>query len=242
MIKVTVVETSKSNLMNDTEYLLTFLSDTENKDLIGHKTRNKFQSSLVGRIITKKLVSDFTKIPINKIMLGKTKFGQPYIKKPRDSNLHFNISHSGNYVTSAISDTAKIGIDIEQIVGFDLQAAAHSFSKEEFAHIFNAKKMTTRLERFYKIWTLKEAFLKAIGIGMYGKIPIVVSRNKKRQKLKNKLEFNNRDFYLKTFKIKDLALSICSPAQIDLDNLNELKIVKFEPNYYLLNFKNSSNR
>ncbi len=236
MIKVTVVDISKLSLTNDTEYLLTFLSDTEKKDLIRNRTKNKFQSSLVGRVITKKLVSDLSKISINKIVLGKTKNGQPHIKEPRNNNLHLSISHSGNYVTSAISDTAEIGVDIEQIVRFDIRAVANSFSKGEFAYIFNAKKMTTRLERFYKIWTLKEAFLKAIGIGMYGKMPVVVSKNKIRQKLKNKLEFNNRDFYLKTFKIKDLTLSICSPAQIDLNNLNELKIVKFEPNYHLIKF------
>ena len=78
---------------------------------------------------------------------------------------YFNISHSGNRVVVAFSDQ-EIGIDIEKNKG-DRRYIAHRFFTEE--EIFDMKDMASEYEQiqyFYRLWSLKESYMKAIGKGI----------------------------------------------------------------------------
>lgn len=87
-------------------------------------------------------------------------YSQNEYKKPyfADSNVHFNLSHSGNFVAAAVSDT-EIGIDIEQISDINMNIAKRFFTENEYSHIKS-------IDDFFKIWVLKESFIKAIGKGL----------------------------------------------------------------------------
>ena len=78
---------------------------------------------------------------------------------------HFNISHSGDLVACALA-SSKIGIDIEMIshTADYLSIARAHFSDEEASWV--AAKPASINERFVALWTIKEAYLKAIGIGL----------------------------------------------------------------------------
>lgn len=81
-------------------------------------------------------------------------------KKPAVDGIEFNISHSGNLILVAVSQTA-VGIDIELVVpDFDFSLLLDSsFSDREKLHI--GSKLS-----FYEFWTRKEAVLKASGEGL----------------------------------------------------------------------------
>lgn len=81
--------------------------------------------------------------------------GKPYTEKQ-----HVSISHSGENVLVGIS-AKEIGVDIEVIKPFDKRLIKRYFSKDEEDFIKNDSD-------FFKIWTVKEAFLKLTGEGLKG--------------------------------------------------------------------------
>lgn len=83
---------------------------------------------------------------------GKYQLGQ---------DLHFNLSHSGNYVACAISDF-PVGIDVEQQVTRDFSIFQALWSEEE-KHLYKLLEQ----EAFYALWTAKESYGKYKGFGLH---------------------------------------------------------------------------
>ncbi len=83
------------------------------------------------------------------------------------SPLSFNISHSGEMVAVGLSSTAEIGIDIETIRPFEnfMEIAANYFHPQE-ALAISTLPQERQLHKFYRIWTQKEAVVKALGTGL----------------------------------------------------------------------------
>lgn len=79
-------------------------------------------------------------------------------------NLHFNVSHSGDWILIAFSIN-PIGVDVEQInTSFTYQNLLDfSFSLEEKNYLESG---INQHKNFYKLWTRKEALLKATGKGL----------------------------------------------------------------------------
>lgn len=77
----------------------------------------------------------------------------------------FNISHANGMVVAAFTLGRNVGVDVERVdrqTGFD-QIARSYFSNKEVA-VFQS--MGRRPETFFSFWTLKEAYLKARGMGL----------------------------------------------------------------------------
>ena len=83
--------------------------------------------------------------------LQTDKFGKPYFE---NAPLHFNISHSGNYVIAAVSKY-EIGIDIQRVRADKHRIAEKNFVAGECAYINAMEDEETQ-----------EAYLKAKGIGL----------------------------------------------------------------------------
>ena len=80
--------------------------------------------------------------------------------------LHFNLSHSGSKVMAVFSDR-EVGCDIEQINGQNLKLAQRFFRDSEYRSILVSPEPE---QTFTRLWTLKESFMKATGLGM--KLPM----------------------------------------------------------------------
>jgi len=87
--------------------------------------------------------------------------GKPYVK---GLPIHFNISHSGEFVVCAVSEQ-EVGIDIERIKEVDLNIARRFFCKSEYEDLL-AQIADKQLDYFFSIWTLKESYMKWLGSGM----------------------------------------------------------------------------
>ncbi len=94
--------------------------------------------------------------------------GKPQANLP----LHFNVSHSGEYVLCAVSDT-PIGVDIEQIKHFRGGMVARFFTDAEAAYVWGNTQVQNEsvtdpevCRRFYRVWTAKEAYTKMTGTGI----------------------------------------------------------------------------
>lgn len=90
------------------------------------------------------------------------KFGKPYFN---DTDIRFNISHSGLYVIAAVSE-CEIGIDIQRIKQDKHRVAEKNFLPSECSYINAIEDDAVKQQRFCEVWTLKEAYLKNIGIGL----------------------------------------------------------------------------
>lgn len=96
-------------------------------------------------------------------------FGKPAIVEPQAGMppLTFNLSHTRGLVACAVARGTRLGIDIErieQVTEFE-EIACRFFSPTEVC-MLNACAPEEYSTRFLELWTLKEAYLKAIGRGM----------------------------------------------------------------------------
>lgn len=89
--------------------------------------------------------------------------GKPYF--PSMPNLHFNLSHSGTVVLCAVCDR-HIGCDSEKIGTFNEKLARRFFHPTEYDMLMSETDSSVQAELFYRLWTLKESFLKATGFGL----------------------------------------------------------------------------
>ena len=85
-------------------------------------------------------------------------YGKPSFKH---SKYFFNTSHSGKYALCVISDV-EVGCDIEEIKEYKQRVAQRFFTEKEnnYLQITNDKEGL-----FYRLWTLKESYMKCIGKG-----------------------------------------------------------------------------
>ncbi len=88
--------------------------------------------------------------------------GKPFLP---GSGIRFNLSHSGDYALCALAGT-EIGCDIERIRPVSPRAAERFFCPPEAADILAQPTLEARTERFFRYWTLKESFVKAVGTGL----------------------------------------------------------------------------
>ena len=101
------------------------------------------------------------------------KNGKPYAV---GLDIHFSLSHSGTLAVCAISDN-PVGIDVEQIKKVHLKVARRCFTEQEQYYVFGKKGRPQ--EKFFEIWTKKEAYAKMLGMGVSDFLSFDVMKNKK---------------------------------------------------------------
>jgi 4'-phosphopantetheinyl transferase len=97
----------------------------------------------------------------------KTPSGKPRLSGASADGRSFSLSHTRGMVACAVTAGAEVGVDVE-CVDRDVDAggiAARFFAPAEAAQL-TALKGDARRDRFFDLWTLKEALVKALGRGM----------------------------------------------------------------------------
>lgn len=91
----------------------------------------------------------------------KNDYGKPYFD---NSNIYFNISNSG-LVTVAVVADKEIGIDIQKIK-YNEAIVNRTFTESEKQYLKNSD---DKEKSFTLIWTMKESYVKMLGVGIgYG--------------------------------------------------------------------------
>ena len=116
--------------------------------------------------ITRLLASRYLNIRAGSIAIHATRQGKPYFEGK--DRIHFNTSHSANMFVIAFSD-APVGVDIELVRELtDLKSVASNvFSLAEHTH-FAGLVPAEQSKYFFKLWCIKESFLKLTGSGLSG--------------------------------------------------------------------------
>lgn len=103
-----------------------------------------------------------------RVVIAQAAHGKPYVETlGHVARLGFNLSHSGGLALYAFSWDREVGIDVEQVRPLDDldRLASRSFSPREYAE-WRQYPRDEQLEAFFRGWTRKEAFVKAIGLGL----------------------------------------------------------------------------
>ena len=157
------------------------------------KDRNRF---IICRALLKLILSIKTGLKINDIHFKKDENKKPHLIS--DRSIHFNVSHSEDYAIIAVANH-QIGVDVEFISrNFEYQdILSHVFSDFEINTVLSAKNSKNT---FYKLWTRKEAFVKATGDGITDSlknIPAIDGHHSLTQNLLGEFEnLNVMGFYL----------------------------------------------
>lgn len=120
---------------------------------------SKREESLLGKIMLDKILCDLS-VEDYTVKYHKN-------KKPRlicDKNLCFNISHSGDYVALALSDS-EVGCDVQEIKPYNQKLINRCYCDNEIKLIEDSE---NKQEPFIYLWTLKESILKFKGDGVSG--------------------------------------------------------------------------
>ena len=154
-----------SSLMNQFEKIL---SDDE---LV---RANKFHFEIdkvrfiCSRGLLRLLLGIYTGISSKGINFTFNEYGKPsLIEAQNNFELHFNLSHSKNFMSVGFTKNALIGVDVELMKPFKdhLQIAKRFFSAYEVEQL-NSLPSEKVLDGFYTCWTAKEAVIKLSGKGL----------------------------------------------------------------------------
>ncbi|MDX5418198.1 MAG: 4'-phosphopantetheinyl transferase superfamily protein [Hymenobacteraceae bacterium] len=170
------------------------------KQILRFRSRRDAQRSLFGKLL---LVKGLEFLGLNKYRLSDlsyTSYQRPYF----DHTFDFNIAHSGEYIACAISKTSKVGIDIEEVKPTVLDDFRLQFTEAEWQKVVTSE---DSLHAFYRLWTQKEATIKALGDGL--SIPL------KQIHISNgKAQWNNQELYLFELELGHTHLSFLATDTI----------------------------
>lgn len=121
---------------------------------------------LIGRGMARAMLSEVTDLPPGDWRFVEGAHGRPEIASP-STPYHFNLAHSHGAVACVVARDREIGVDIEflQRKAASRDVATRVCAPEELEDV-NAALEAGRQERFLVYWTLKEAYLKARGLGI----------------------------------------------------------------------------
>jgi 4'-phosphopantetheinyl transferase len=123
---------------------------------------------IISRGILRQLLGQYLHMPPHCIPLHVGSFGKPYLaRQPSDQDIRFNVAHSHAMVLYAFTRGRRVGIDLEATRGIrdPLHLASHYCTPHEQREL-SALPPTQRADVFIACWTRKEAYVKAIGIGL----------------------------------------------------------------------------
>lgn len=123
---------------------------------------------IAGRGLLRQLLGQYLECDPASLRFQYSTEGKPALRGAEgEPPLHFNLSHSQGVVLYGFTRAGAIGVDIEHIVPFGEldDVAARHFSPEELADLYRTD-ATDRLGAFYRCWTRKESWIKAIGSGL----------------------------------------------------------------------------
>jgi 4'-phosphopantetheinyl transferase len=149
--------------------------------------------------------------------------GKPFV----EGGPFFSVSHAGDYAAAVVSQNARVGIDIENTEnmrgGNFLLLAKKAFHPDELLY-FNKNP-----ERFYEIWTQKEAFVKmkgeGLGIGLrtFNILPLSVLSFSPR----HESDGEQQPAYTRLFRDLDpYIIAVCSAEPIAVESIEEVQMAE----------------
>lgn len=151
------------------EWLTSFLSPPERERASRFRFSKDQLRFTAGRGILRELLSRYTGRPPSELVFGYGPAGKPFLLDDggAPSPLEFNLAHSHGLAIYGFAVKAPIGVDVELIRdGVEIEKLAARFFTPSEAEGLRSLPEPERRPAFFRAWTRKEAFLKALGHGL----------------------------------------------------------------------------
>lgn len=124
-------------------------------------------SYLVSHAMVRSVLSRYADIAPCDWKFGQGAHGRPEIESARQTHLRFNLTHTNGLAACIVTCDDQCGIDAEQVNARNnpIGVAERMFSATELEQLKECEG-DAFLEYFYERWTLREAYVKARGIGI----------------------------------------------------------------------------
>ncbi|WP_298500408.1 4'-phosphopantetheinyl transferase superfamily protein [uncultured Algibacter sp.] len=187
--------------LNNSNKKITFLNNylSENETLKASKFKfNKDKNcSIITRGALRLLSGKYLNLNPKNIKFKYGKYGKPDFDF--ETNLKFNVSHSGNMAVIGFVLNDDIGIDVEKIkTDFDVfDIVSNYFSSLEIESLKELPAIE-QVKGFYRCWTRKESFIKAKAKGLsfpLDSFSVSLDSDEKVELLETKWDKNEKDLW-----------------------------------------------
>ena len=123
------------------------------------------QHFIVARGFLRAVIGRYLEMQPEALRFSYGAYGKPGLAS--EHVLRFNLSHSHEVALLAVALDAELGVDVEHIrADFASEEIARRFFSRAEVEVFNALRKEERVAAFFRCWTRKEAYIKAIGKGL----------------------------------------------------------------------------
>lgn len=123
---------------------------------------------LITRGLVRWVLSSYCDVEPHQWLFEQGSHGKPTVSEPRANRYVFNLSHTEGLIVCGVRARGELGVDVEYLgrkkKSFG-ELARRFFAMAE-ADWFEQSPAALRSEAFFRIWTLKEAYIKAVGKGL----------------------------------------------------------------------------
>jgi 4'-phosphopantetheinyl transferase len=124
------------------------------------------QRFIASRGILRSILGGYLDIPPSSVQFDYESRGKPFLAD-KNKNISFNLSHSQGLGLCAVGQNQHIGADLEWVRPMDdVQALAKRFFLPAEYELMRSLPPQEQLGCFFRYWTCKEAYLKALGAGL----------------------------------------------------------------------------
>lgn len=122
---------------------------------------------MTARALLRSILSECLGVTPCRVALKKSRQGKPFLLEwANPDRLKFNVSHAQGHVMVAVARDVEIGVDVECVRELDaMDEVAQEFMTPEEAFLYDISG-DRKPEMFFRVWTRKEAILKALGCGL----------------------------------------------------------------------------
>jgi 4'-phosphopantetheinyl transferase len=145
---------------------IAFLSPDETERVARFRFPIHKQRFIAFRYLLRQILSLYVKTLPQEIQFAYTPYKKPYLLNPSHSPFQFNLAHSDDMAIYAITLNYDVGIDIEKMRPTYNQLVAQRFFNEKENHLLMQLPTKEKMAGFYRVWSRKEALIKAVGKGL----------------------------------------------------------------------------
>lgn len=147
----------------------TWLTPEEDQKRLRYRFEKHQHQYLITRALIRSVLSHYQSIlPPQDWHFELNQWGKPnIIAEQNPDKLVFNLSHTDGLIACAITKKHQLGVDVENITreGETIKIADRYFSPREYQKLI-ALPVEKQNDRFFDLWTLKESYIKACGLGL----------------------------------------------------------------------------
>ena len=119
------------------------------------------------RCALRTILGEYLEVEPRRLRFDYSPLGKPSLAAEFGGDLRFNLSHSHELALIAVTRGTAVGVDIEHLRPMsDMAAIVGRFFSSAERQAFEAVAADQQIAAFFRCWTRKEAYLKALGEGM----------------------------------------------------------------------------